>query len=280
MTQSTCSALFRASGQPLAGTATRAKGYLFLPVPMPLWGKDAINTRWAKQETIEHVERLSVNNVRVRLYAPTRQHNEPFYFGDPAHRSEAGSLAGRAGFRAVNVSPENLAFVCCHGKRDRCCAYWGNRLHNEISAGAPTIPFLKCSHLGGDRFAPTVIFFPSGNMYGALSGADVAHVGEREQSGHFSAEKYRGRVFDDREMQLARYAVAINKGDFASESAIQIVHRSTSNERLLVTVDHWGERVTYEFTAREAILASDCTSLHRGVLKRYSTFAYARVVAA
>lgn len=59
-----------------------------------------------------------------------------------------------------------LFVVCAHGKRDPCCAKEGLPLFRALAADAPPHTVWQCTHLGGHRFAPTLLALPSGYCLG------------------------------------------------------------------------------------------------------------------
>lgn len=68
------------------------------------------------------------------------------------------------------VSP--MLLVCTHGQRDRCCSLEGMPLFLALRKMAG-LEVWQCSHLGGHRFAATVLSLPSGYMWGNLRAADA-----------------------------------------------------------------------------------------------------------
>lgn len=74
-------------------------------------------------------------------------------------------------------------FVCTHGARDACCGKFGaallQQLQDMVGTGAAAdgrgvgsddgaVRVWRVSHIGGHRFAPTVIDLPSGRYWGGL----------------------------------------------------------------------------------------------------------------
>ncbi|MFP6684454.1 MAG: sucrase ferredoxin, partial [Polyangiaceae bacterium] len=72
-------------------------------------------------------------------------------------------------------APDSLFLVCTHGRRDRCCAKHGVAVYTAIEEHLKRGEVWQCSHLGGHRFAATVLHLPTGNHYGRLR---VEHVGQ------------------------------------------------------------------------------------------------------
>jgi hypothetical protein len=68
---------------------------------------------------------------------------------------------------AASQSHDPHLFVCCHGKRDQCCAVKGRALVGQLHAMHTRI--WECSHLGGHRFGPTALLLPHGAVFGRLT---------------------------------------------------------------------------------------------------------------
>lgn len=87
--------------------------------------------------------------------------------GEVLGRIRAGDLSALS---PVDPVPEVL--VCAHGSRDRCCGSLGTLLALELAADDDLV-VRRASHLGGHRFAPTVLAFPAGL---GLAHVDAGHV--------------------------------------------------------------------------------------------------------
>ena len=68
-----------------------------------------------------------------------------------------------------------LYLVCAHGTHDACCAMRGRPVAAELDRLRPGQAW-ECSHIGGDRFAATVVVLPEGLYYGHVSVAAAADV--------------------------------------------------------------------------------------------------------
>jgi hypothetical protein len=106
-----------------------------------------------------------------------------------------------------------MAWVCCHGKRDRCCAKYGRAFYDELHNIAGDRSW-QTSHLGGHRFAPTLIMLPDGIGYGRLqAGEAVALWAAHERGEFFSLERVRGRVAYDAATQAAEVFLRQKSGE-------------------------------------------------------------------
>ncbi|WP_344568185.1 sucrase ferredoxin [Streptomyces axinellae] len=144
---------------------------------------------------------------------------------DGRHAAQApGPLSGsrshaRSDTRAAGLGPgwrpyegDPLALVCTNGKRDRCCALLGRPLAAELEAsGAANV--WEISHIGGHRFAPTLLVLPYGYAYGRLGAVAVKGVLDAVRDGHVLTEGCRGRSAWDRPGQAADLAVRERTGE-------------------------------------------------------------------
>ncbi len=72
--------------------------------------------------------------------------------------------------------------VCAHGERDPCCARLGRPLHRALLAARPDATW-QTSHLGGHRFAPTLLHLPSGVCLGRVPAARAREVAAALEAG-------------------------------------------------------------------------------------------------
>ena len=65
--------------------------------------------------------------------------------------------------------------MCAHGRHDQCCAVRGRVVAARLAAAYPEETW-ECSHLGGDRFAGTMVLLPHGLYYGWVDDGDAVAV--------------------------------------------------------------------------------------------------------
>ncbi len=90
------------------------------------------------------------------------------------------------------TGPQRLALVCTNGKRDQCCALRGRPVAAAIAAATDWDTW-ECSHLGGHRFAATIMLLPTGDMFGWLDPESALEVMRRFDAGQIVLSHYRGR---------------------------------------------------------------------------------------
>ncbi len=72
----------------------------------------------------------------------------------------------------AETPPLPIAWVCTNGKRDRCCAKWGLPVAEALAA-QKGVETWQTTHLGGHRFAATLLWLPDGLCFGRLSVDEV-----------------------------------------------------------------------------------------------------------
>ena len=99
-----------------------------------------------------------------------------------ARRSTKGRWAGPGNtwmwhsmVPTATCPPVPLVAVCAHGKHDQCCAVRGRAATAAIAARYPEFTW-ECSHLGGDRFAATMLVLPEGLCYGRVDSTEAAEL--------------------------------------------------------------------------------------------------------
>lgn len=240
----TCASASRDLAEPLAGTAATARTWLLIEQPGP-WGAKALTSSHLDPELGRALERSAKGTgMRVALirrpgrhadgHGPARRrvfvaHTAPGNSwirttvldadtGGPAPSGLHGLLdldfaALGAGDHQGLWQPwtgEPLAFVCTNAKRDRCCALLGRPLAAELVAGlgpASTERIWEITHIGGHRFAPTLLVLPYGYAYGRASAHAVKDVLEAARDGRITGHDCRGRSTWSRAGQAADLAL-------------------------------------------------------------------------
>jgi len=130
-----------------------------------------------------------------------------FDFEDPAELEAIDLRALAADRRAY---PERrwtrpLFLVCTHGKRDACCARLGPPIARELREDWAEEVW-QSSHIGGHRFAATMVCFPWGHVFGRLDAASSRRVAKGYASRRLTdLLNYRGRTAWARPVQAAEY---------------------------------------------------------------------------
>jgi hypothetical protein len=280
-----CSRADLSSQAPPAGTGVRADAYVFLPVAKRLWRSQEMNDSWASTEELAAIASARRGGVVTRLYNPPRgvaAHAQAVLVHAAPDRLAPGlqpllEVVGRR-WKVETAPPPRLA-ICTHGTRDRCCAKWGFAAFSAalalFEAGRSPFEPLECSHLGGDRFAATGIFFPTGSMYAHLDSADLAALAAREAAGTIEPDLYRGRVFEAPLVQVVRAGLA-RDGLLNHATAPVQVRRPEGADHAIATAE--GRRFEVSLAAMQVSFFASCAKLqdHKAATSVRTVYAGAR----
>lgn len=206
-TQSRCSTAARDRHEPLAGSAPVATRWLLIEHPGP-WLKWPLETpplAGAVQHAIEAA--CDANQGRTLLIRrPGRQHPTARRawcavdtdrgtwvrgrWSAPEDLLEAADALGALLTASTEAAPE-LLLVCAHATRDACCALRGRPVATDLARVWPEQVW-QCTHLGGHRFAGTLLSLPAGACYGGLDRPDAALVVREARAGRVPATHLRG----------------------------------------------------------------------------------------
>ncbi|MET8681222.1 sucrase ferredoxin [Streptomyces sp. NPDC004647] len=248
---STCATASRELAEPLSGTSATARTWLLIEQPGP-WGAKALASSHLDPAVGRALERAADGTgVRVALIRRPGRHADchspslrrvyaahtlpgrswirtaELPFGDPEVYGTgpqrllaldfAALGAGEHGGLWTAYDGDPLALVCTNGKRDRCCALLGRPLAAELAAGLGSDVW-EVTHIGGHRFAPTVLVLPHGYAYGRAAAPAVKGVLEAARTGRVITAGSRGRSAWDRPGQAADLAVRELTGEVRAEA--------------------------------------------------------------
>ena len=263
---SRCTTVSRSLDEPVSGTAATAATWLLLEQPGP-WGAKALTSSHLDPALGRALEAAAEGTgVRVALVRRPGRHADP---GLPSvrHVYAAHCVPGNVWLHSATTRdpyalldldlaglgagdprsfgtvlggrphPDGpLALVCTNGKRDRCCALLGRPLADELSAsGAHDV--WEVTHLGGHRFAPTVLVLPYGYAYGRADVRTVEAALHGAREGRVVLDGCRGRSAWDRPGQAAELAVRSTAREDAA-GALSVVRTEGAAPRWEVTVAH------------------------------------------
>ena len=209
--QPTCCASSLAAGEDLAGTATQATRWLLIET-REVWARDVEQTELARPVR-EAVERFGGRVLLIRR--PDRRDGDPAAF--VAETTNSGGSAVRRLARLDDLESGEpldgpLVLVCCHGRRDACCARAGSAVFTALSKHVPPDRLWQSSHVGGHRFAANVLVLPAGVLLGRVNPEDALPVASAVAAGTIPLDHFRGRTIHAPEAQAADAAVRAEFG--------------------------------------------------------------------
>ncbi|MEX0591836.1 MAG: sucrase ferredoxin [Nitriliruptoraceae bacterium] len=261
-------------GEPIAGTATQAAGWILIEQPGS-WGPDALTGSGLDPEISAALalaaaqQQTPSQQIRIQLIRRPRPfmntsgqpkvayivHSGPAAWarritferdeellalpiGDAlqAHPSEVGDAVDRP-----------LFLVCTHGSRDRCCAELGRpvalALCDYVADAAHGVPtgsqgaaeIWETSHVGGHRFAGNVVVLPEGLVYGRLDAEAARTVIEAHRAGQVATEWLRGRSGYPPAVQAAEIFARQRTGSVGR--AFRLLSHEVDNDDVVVRLE-------------------------------------------
>lgn len=131
---------------------------------------------------------------------------------------------------------ERVTVLCCtDGKQDPCCARFGFATYKALREHADPSIFrvLQSTHLGGCRFAASLLVLPSRERYGRLEPGDVPDFLKSLRGGLPFLKAYRGNPQLDAASQVAEHAAL----SFVSDLGLRVPVSSVQLSRVGSSVD-------------------------------------------
>lgn len=227
-----CAAVSRANGEPLAATASRIDNWILIEY-RGAWARDVLGECLFTPELKEHLRAQLAALPRSRLlfvkkperraygrrqlyFGSSRPGEERFFELEVDHQED---LRGFDFVRALSGADtpglpvdHPLLVVCTHGKRDRCCAKYGQPLYDALRRETETGHVWQSTHVGGDRFAGNVVVLPQGLYYGRVGPGDVGRLLAAHAAGRVDLDRYRGRSAYSFPLQAAEQAIREAEG--------------------------------------------------------------------
>ena len=268
-----CSDQSLARSDPMYGTASAGSSWMMLELS-GAWGPSAfLQSPSCIDPELGRAIVRRVEKARMRITAirrPGRRADAPRWRwfvahaevgGESLHHGEVSdprefldlALDGSDG----QSSTDPLVAVCAHGKHDQCCAVRGRSACQAIAAKYPESTW-ECSHLGGDRFAATMLVLPEGLCYGRVDSTESAELIRLYLDGRLDNRFLRGRTSLPHAVQAAQYFARDAYGDDRID-ALHPLDVDRGEHRIRVTLS--GDLGTVEVTLREEMsepLLSQC----------------------
>jgi hypothetical protein len=258
-----------AVNEPLRGTAVTANVWFMLEYTRP-WGAKATEENELPGDVLKWLsDQVSAVNGRLQFIRQFRPDADvltffvgvndeiaprlyEFHLGDYADLLELDVTAVVAGDGRYNphLVTGQRYFVCTNGKRDRSCAVYGAALYRALAEKVGTAVW-QTTHLGGHRFAGTLLALPDGACYGRLSAKDSTQLLANTQRGSLWLEKLRGRTCYNTIAQIADFYLRQETGRHQLE-AFQLVGMEEVPEGAWQVAFQAKDHHTYQITITTA----------------------------
>lgn len=128
--------------------------------------------------------------------------------------------------------------VCTHGERDICCARFGEPAYQTLreAYASDSLRVWRCSHIGGHKFAPTLIDLPEGRYWGHLSPEALPALVLRNTPFQELKRYYRGSSALGKFEQIVEREALAQEGWAWTRYLVQgkVLHKDTSGEQTRV----------------------------------------------
>jgi hypothetical protein len=166
------------------------------------------------------------------------------------------------------LSNDPIICVCTHARHDQCCAVKGRPVVTALAKKYPT-PTWECSHLGGDRFAATMIVFPHALLFGRMRADSAGDIIEQYSAGIANPDYLRGRTSLTNVAQAAVGFASRSAADFRFE-AFDVVSQTAAAGVHTVVLDHDGSAVTVEVAETLSVpLLSMCSAVRAAPVREF-----------
>jgi hypothetical protein len=233
-----CRSASLAIGAPLAATATSPTDVWFVLEYRGTWAAKAWNAAELAPEVRAHVDAFVAGHPRARIqlmrHAESRDRAVPELVLASSRPGARGVVRFRMqsydDLRGIDLDGaldvlrhggvpagaervvDPILLVCTNGKRDRCCAKWGQPLYDALRSRRDVCVW-QTTHIGGHRYAPTLLWLPDGLCFGRVPLSD----GPRLVDGLVARsvvelDWYRGRTALSEPAQAVEHAVRVATG--------------------------------------------------------------------
>lgn len=218
-----CSECSRAVGEQVFGTAPRTDVWILLEYD-GAWGAKAIpesdlpgavkQQMLAWGEAIPNCKTLFIKGGArgegVRLFVALSSERDPVLYRfelpdfDALLALEMDAILKRDPRFDAHRHADSLIAICTNGRRDVSCAKYGLPVYREMTQHVPGWAW-EVTHIGGHRFAGTMVILPDGVVYGQVDPDDAKEIAQKTRDRYVIAEKLRGRTCYDAPVQAAEY---------------------------------------------------------------------------
>ncbi|MBE7325882.1 sucrase ferredoxin [Nocardioides sp. Y6] len=216
-----CTAAASLAGEPMVGTAPEDASYLLVEYA-GAWGRKALAESRLPEEVRERLGGLDARVLLIRRHGGLSGPGVRIFTVQVTPQDctiETGLLrevtdllhldldrVGAGEHLGLTTYEHDLHLVCTNGSRDLCCAELGRPVAAALSARWPEETW-EVTHLGGHRFASTMLHFPSALCLGRLDAETAELTVEEIQAGRHPVGFSRGRVGVSEPAQVAQVHV-------------------------------------------------------------------------
>lgn len=247
-----CSLASMSGDETLFGTAPNYKIWVLIEYRLP-WRNKAVTDNELSENQQAHLSALMEKNPDLQiLFIKRKANSHPsinIFIARLGIQSTFSKITLTSYEDVLNISTEQIInghpdeilinethfFVCTNGTRDVCCSKFGLPVYQSLNETAGENAW-QCSHIGGHRFAPTMLVFPAGIALGRVQPGDIPGVIQTINSGELPLAHLRGRLDYPGVVQAAEYLILSNYKTIAG--------KLTLSESRNIEKDEWQVKMT------------------------------------
>lgn len=274
-----CTDLCHQRGEPLAGTGDAPKRALLLAWPRGKWRAP----RWESTDMSPELSAAIydaamaglyvglVDKVEVGVPLPTLHAQPENVFASFTDEAEL-ILAIRNyvdGTMFEGTQDTRMTIVCCtDSRRDACCARYGFSTYKALIAAADPARFniVQCTHIGGCRFAASLVVMPQRQRYGRMTAEHAPAFLAALERGSVYLPTYKGRSDRPEPAQVAELAAlnwAAERGEHLDEVCLHgaIPENADDGARLTLEADVPGAHLAIHLHASNFFVQGNCETV-------------------
>ena len=241
-----CRSASLAIAAPLAATATSATDVWFVLEYRGPWAAKAWQAAELAPDVRAHVDAFVAGHPRARIQLVRHVESDNAAAPELVLASSRPGACGIVRFRLSSYDdlcsidlgealevlrgggvPERaervvdpILLVCTNGKRDRCCAKWGQPLYAALRSRRDMCVW-QTSHVGGHRWAPTLVWLPDGLCFGRVPLAEATRFADGLAARELvELDWYRGRTALSEPAQAVEHAVRVATGALGFDDVV------------------------------------------------------------
>lgn len=247
-------------GEPIAGSAVACTAVWIVLEHRGPWGNKAVPEsdlpeavkgrlmQWQKEiagARVQLVRRSKRTEGSLRLWLAVSDLGGARMFGWTLEDADAltavdvpaavEAIRAGASVPGAQESTTPLVLVCTNGRRDVCCAKWGVPVVQALEQ-EPGLDVWQTTHLGGHRFAATLLQLPQGLCYGRVMPEEASALAAAIRQGQvYRLDRLRGRTALHGVEQAAEVAWRAASGE-AHIGALARVEHVEADDAVMVTL--------------------------------------------
>ena len=278
-----CTDLCSERGEPLAGTGDAPQRILMLAWPRGKWRTprwESVGMSPALTEALHEAAHAGlhvalVDKVEAANALPTLHALPENVFADFADEDEL--IATIRGYVAGTVfagrqDTRSTILCCTDNRRDACCARHGFSTYKALVAEADPASFniVQATHIGGCRFAASLVVMPQRQRYGRMAADQAAEFLTALDRDEVYLPAYKGRTDQPEPLQVAELAAmdwAYSNGHRTTDvrlDAASLPDDAPEGTTLVLTAAVGAARLAIHMHTQTFLVQGNCTTVAEG----------------